>query len=138
MFLTQYAAFKDLLEVLLHVDRNTLHVHFGLVLFFGIALLYRSRHRFARALAWLVAIAVLNECFDLLRAHAQGHTLAWGESVGDIVNTVLWPAVWVLFGARIVACFRWRAAARMPGAGAPARLATPARHVTPSLENPRP
>lgn len=119
MFLTSHAQFKDFLEALLHIDRNTLHVHLGLVLFFVLAATFRSRHRFARALVWLAVVAVLNECFDLLGAYAKGHSLAWGESVADIVNTLLWPAVWALFGSRFLQFWR--------------RDASP----TPSMENPR-
>ena len=127
MFLTHHAELKDFLETLLHIDRNTLHVHLGLVLFFGLAALIRSRHRFARALVWLAMIAMLNEAFDLLGAYSKGHSLAWGESVADIVNTVLWPAVWVLFGARILGF--WRRHTRP--------LPLPAASSTPSMENPR-
>lgn len=99
--LDRYAHFKEYLADVLHLGQDALHLHFGLVIFGMLCLLIRAPDRTVRALCWLTAIAVTNEVLDLLHAIGGGQRIPWLAGLGDIVNTIAWPAVLVLVGRRL-------------------------------------
>ena len=92
-----YAYFKDLIEAVSGLDRNVLHVHLGIVLFGLLAWIFPGRGRFAKAWAWLLLIELVNEFFDLMAAVDAGKPPNWPDSIADVINTMLWPAVWCLW-----------------------------------------
>ena len=97
-----YSDLKVLIEAVAGLNRDILHLHFGILLFLLLSWRMPEPHRFRRAFVCLLVIAVANECFDMLMALEKAEPLNWRESIGDIVNTVLWPAVWCVFQRRIV------------------------------------
>lgn len=98
-----YSDFKHLIEVVAgFVNRDTLHVHLGILLFLLLWWRMPEPHRFRRAFVCMLVISVLNECLDLLMAHQKGEPLNWLESLLDIINTLLWPAALCVFEQRIV------------------------------------
>lgn len=92
-----YAHFKDLLEAFIGLDRNVLHVHFGIILFGLLAWIFPGRAHFAKAWSWLLLIELVNEVFDLVVAVDAGHRPNWPDSIADVINTMLWPTVWCLW-----------------------------------------
>lgn len=79
------------------LDHATLHVHVGLAIWVACVLIAGSA-----AAVWplvvVLALELANEGFDRLRTGSW----RWRDTVGDIINSVLWPAI--LFGlARIAA-----------------------------------
>ena len=101
-----FADFKNLLEASLHLSRDALHVHVGLVLFFAGAALIRSERRFLIAFGLLLALCLVGELFDLTAALNSGHRLRWLNSAKDIFNTMLWPGVWVMAGPQVLRLVR--------------------------------
>ncbi len=97
-----YSDLKALIEAVAGFDRNILHLHFGILLFLLLSWRMPEPHRFRRAFVCLLVIAVVNECFDMLMALEKAEPFSWRESIVDIINTVLWPAVWCVFQRRIV------------------------------------
>ncbi len=74
------------------VSKDTLHVHIGLIIFFGSAFLLK---RFpASVLPWLIVLGLelVNEAMDLL---GQRHLVMaeWAGSLRDLFNTMLWPTI---------------------------------------------
>lgn len=107
-----YAQLKDLIEAVIGLDRNVLHVHLGIVLFMLLAWCFPQPHRYRRALVWLLVIAVLNEVFDVLMAFDKGKRPNWSDDIADIINTLFWPAVWCVFRHRLARAFPPSAGAR--------------------------
>jgi hypothetical protein len=87
---------KTDLSQLLHLSRDALHVHFGLlIMLLAIVVLRKSP---ASVIPWLcvLVLELANEALDLLHDH-QG--LAHFSGLGtlkDIVNTMLWPTIILL------------------------------------------
>lgn len=104
-----YAEIKEVIEVFLRMSADALHVHVGMILFLGAAALIRSRRRFAYALGCLLVLCLLGEVMDLSNAFAMGRRLRWAGSLKDIVNTMLWPTVCVVFGPTILRILRLNA-----------------------------
>lgn len=103
---TAFAELKDLIEWTSHLSRDALHVHIGLLLFLGMAALFRRGPRFHRALGWLFVLCLLGECFDTLMAFSQGRSPHYLGSVKDIVNTMLWPTILVFAGPLVARLLR--------------------------------
>jgi hypothetical protein len=87
---------KDLIGLTLHLSPDALHIHMGLALFVGGAALMRTERRFVHALGWLLAVCLVGEALDLSADYSKGYGLRWLNSAKDIVNTMFWPAAWVL------------------------------------------
>ena len=127
-----HSDFKDLLEAVLGVDRNVLHVHLGIALFLLFAWCLPDPHRYRKALAWVIVVALLNEFSDALMAYDVGRVPKWRDAVADIMNTVIWPAAWCLFGQRIV-----RSVRNAPDVGGPSdRLGPSGSPDGPGLSSP--
>jgi hypothetical protein len=102
MLLTSFADFKDVLEVTLHLSRDALHVHVGLMIFLACAWLYRGPRRLLLAFGTLLGLCVLGEVADLSEAFLHGYRLNWLASGKDIVNTMFWPGLWLLAGPQVI------------------------------------
>ncbi|MGE0798655.1 MAG: hypothetical protein AB7G13_05770 [Lautropia sp.] len=101
-----YSDLKDLIEWGSHLSRDALHVHIGLLLFIGMAAVFRSPGRFRRALGWLLVITLLGESFDAAIELARGRSPLWLGSAKDIVNTLLWPSILVFAGPKVARLLR--------------------------------
>ncbi len=80
------------------VSKDTLHVHIGLIIFFGSAFLLKRVP--VSVLPWLIVLGLelVNEAMDLL---GQRHLVMaeWAGSLRDLFNTMLWPTI-LMFAAR--------------------------------------
>jgi hypothetical protein len=83
---------------------STLHVHVGLLIFFGVALLLRGKLASPWPLAVVTAAELFNECMDA----AFFGSWRWDDTGRDIFHSLLWPVL-VSLGAWI---FSARASAR--------------------------
>lgn len=74
---------------------DLLHVHFGLLIFVVVAVLFRRRMHSFWPVSMVWAFALANEAIDYLSA---GYKM--DLSALDVVNTVLWPTVLFLVARR--------------------------------------
>ncbi len=109
-----YAELKDFIEAIIGLDRNVLHVHLGIALFVFLAWLFPGPGRYRKAFFWLLFLELINEFIDAMMALDAGRSPNWPDTLADIINTMIWPAVWCL----------WRHHRRRRAG----RLASPAQH----------
>lgn len=103
---------KSLLNFLLPLSADALHVHVGLLLFIVALTLMKGRsQRFAIAFGVVLAACLAGELLDVLYDYHAGNALRWRNSMKDTVNTMLWPTIWTAVGMRRA----WRNARRNPG-----------------------
>jgi hypothetical protein len=91
-----YNALKTELAAFLGITKDALHIHIGLAIFFGlVALLRRSPSSF---LPWLglLAFELVNELMDIFHWHQGAFSFEVGDSLKDVVNTMVWPTVALL------------------------------------------
>ncbi|MET0507598.1 MAG: hypothetical protein ABWZ78_05365 [Burkholderiaceae bacterium] len=101
-----FAEFKDLLEAVIGLDRNVLHVHLGIILFLVFAWCLPDPHRYSKAFIWLIVVELCNEFFDVVTTYDLGRVPNWPDTLADIINTLIWPAAWCLFRRRIARALR--------------------------------
>jgi hypothetical protein len=92
-----YAGAKRSLGTMAGATEDLLHVHAGLLIFFGAALLLRRRMRSRIPVALVWAFALGNELVDAFSPGASA--TAW-EPAADIVNSVFWPTLLFLLARR--------------------------------------
>lgn len=90
-----YAAVKESMSVATGAPEELLHVHFGLLIFVTVAIVFRRRMHSNWPVAWVWAFALANEAVDFF---AFGYE-PW-PSLLDVVNTVLWPTILYLVARR--------------------------------------
>lgn len=81
----------------LGLSRDALHVHIGLGLLLIAALLLRRRPDDWRCWTIVLAVGVANEVLDALAATGRGQPWVI-ESMRDLMSTMLWPTMLLLFG----------------------------------------
>lgn len=91
----QYAAIKRAMSDATGATEDLLHVHFGLLIFIVVAVVFRRRLHSAWPVTIVWAFALANEAVDYF---AEGWVLV--PSVLDVVNTVFWPTVLFLVARR--------------------------------------
>lgn len=91
----QYAAIKQAMSDATGATEDLLHVHFGLLIFIVVAVVFRRRLHSAWPVTIVWAFALANEAVDYF---AEGWVLV--PSVLDVVNTVFWPTVLFLVARR--------------------------------------
>ena len=77
----------------LGLAKDALHIHFGLAVFLGVALLARRPLAHWLPLAAALAAALAGEIWDLADTWSAGDPLVWRASWRDIANTAFWPLV---------------------------------------------
>lgn len=92
-----FSDFKDLLEAIIGLDRNVLHVHLGIALFLFLAWCFPGPGRYRKAFVWLAIIEFVNEFSDAMMALDARRQPDWPDALADIINTLFWPAVWCLW-----------------------------------------
>jgi len=93
--------FKNLLNFLLPLSADALHVHVGLGLFIAVLTLMKDKpQRFVVAFGAVLAICLAGEILDVLYDYHAGNPLRWRNSMKDIVNTMLWPTIWTAASMR--------------------------------------
>jgi len=106
MLFAAISDFKDVLEATLHLSRDALHVHIGLVMFIAVAALLRGERRFVLSFLVLLGACVVNEMADFSHAARQNIPFHWLGSAKDVVNTMFWPAIGVAAGPHILRLLR--------------------------------
>jgi hypothetical protein len=88
-----YNAIKNQLSEILGITKDALHVHIGLAIFLGVALVFRRS--LASWIPWLALLAfeIANELMDILYWNGRAIGFDLGDSPKDIVNTMFWPTV---------------------------------------------
>lgn len=94
---------KTLITSVTHIQRDALHVHVGLVMFLGMAVVFRGRWRFRHAFFLLAGVTLLGEAFDAINRLNDGKMPGVRDSAKDIFNTLLWPWLLYRFGGRLAA-----------------------------------
>lgn len=91
----QYAAIKRAMSEATGATEDLLHVHFGLLIFIFVAVVFRRRMHSAWPVAIVWVFALTNEAVDYFAA-------GWvpGPSVLDVINTVFWPTLLFLVARR--------------------------------------
>ena len=91
----RYAALKEGMSAATGATEELLHVHFGLLIFVVVAVLFRRRMHSLWPVGMVWAFALLNEAVDFFAAQ-------WvlDLSALDVLNTVLWPTVLFLVARR--------------------------------------
>ena len=86
------------------LSRDALHIYLGLAVFLTARLIFGDR-RWSGPLAWLIiaALAVLGEVLDYGEKENILALFTMEVHVHDIVNTLFWPTVLLIFGPFIFA-----------------------------------
>jgi hypothetical protein len=92
-----YNALKTDLATFLGISKDALHIHIGLALFLGLVLLLRRSP--PSPLPWLIVLGfeLANELMDIFHWHAGAWSFELGDSGKDLISTMLWPTVILLF-----------------------------------------
>lgn len=91
--------------------KDALHVHVGLLLFVGSALIFRWPIRSWKPWALALTGALLGEAWDLRDSLVHHTRIALWANWHDVWNTMLWPSLFLLL-ARTTALFGERARRR--------------------------
>lgn len=91
-----YNAIKTDLAMWLGISKDALHIHIGLGIFFALVLILRRSP--SSILPWLglLAFELLNEVLDIFHWHEGAFSFEIGDSLKDIINTMIWPTVALL------------------------------------------
>lgn len=82
---------------LVHLSKDAVHIYIGLIVFFIYVLIFKKSLSSFKSLVPVLIIAVTMEAFDLWdNFHSLGH-YRWAASLHDIINTLFWPFILVLF-----------------------------------------
>jgi hypothetical protein len=90
--------FKEWIELYSGLDRDTLHVHGALFLYFLALVLFRQTRRSRLPWLFVLAVELVNEGFDFRGQGLPANEYPWDETVKDLWNTMLWPTVLLLMG----------------------------------------
>lgn len=100
-----YAEIKLFIERYSGLDKDALHVHAALLLYFAAMVAFRQTHRSRAPWLFVLAAEIANEGADLIGHHLHiieaGYDplpFPWRESAKDLWNTMLWPTVILLLG----------------------------------------
>lgn len=78
----------------LGIGMDALHVPFGLVIFLGLAALFRrSRHPLLYGLLGVTLLQLLNETLDAVQWHAWTGRVHWEEALRDTAVTLILPVL---------------------------------------------
>lgn len=83
-------------------QRDALHIHFGLLIFFAVSWALKGRRRYALAFALVLAIALGAEIWDHFYERTMGRRCDWPDHLSDLFNTCIWPLLLALWR-------RWKA-----------------------------
>lgn len=91
----RYSALKQWLGELTGATEDLLHLHFGLLIFVVVAVVFRRRMHSPWPVSLVWAFALLNELVDYFAPLWQVDTSAL-----DVLNTVFWPTILFLVARR--------------------------------------
>jgi len=106
MLFSLFLDLKSVLSSTLHLSRDALHVHIGLIIFLVIASFLRGHRRFQIAFLGLFLLCLAGEMVDVLTAWNNTRGPSWLGGAKDIVNTMFWPGMWLLAWPHLVQMLR--------------------------------
>jgi hypothetical protein len=88
---------KQLIGTYTGLERDALHIHAALFLYFAAAIVLRDRRSIV---PWLIVLAVelANEAYDLTHNWPDDPDWAISSAAKDLWNTMLWPTMFLLVG----------------------------------------
>jgi len=102
MLYSLFSDLKDVISATLHLSRDALHVHIGLMIFIAGAALLRGPRRFEISFLVLLGLCLLGEVADAASAWNDVRGPNWLGGAKDILNTMFWPAMGLLTWPQIV------------------------------------
>ena len=87
------------------LGKDALHIHVGLIVFLGSALLRRWPLTSWKPWGVVLAVALTGEAWDMRDTVARDGTLHLWENWKDVWNTMLWPSAFLIL-ARTTQLFR--------------------------------
>lgn len=97
--MSTYQNAKSVIVTLLELSHDSIHVHLGLLVFFGAVVLWKKGAIEARCLIPVAITAALMEVFDLRDDYtylSYFRQTALTASIHDLINTMFWPVVIVV------------------------------------------
>ncbi len=79
------------------LSKDAIHVHLGMLIFFLWIVTTRKSLKSFKSILPVLVVAVLMEILDLRDDYYSFGFFRWKASIHDLVNTVLWPFVIVIF-----------------------------------------
>lgn len=76
--------------------KDALHIHVGLIVFFGAALLLRWPLRSWKPWAAALVVTLAGEVWDLWDSLSEGRPILFWANWKDVWNTMLWPSAILL------------------------------------------
>ncbi len=92
-----YQSLKLDIIKLVDLSKDAIHVHIGLVVFFVAVLLWKKGKITASCIFPVLVLAFGMEAMDLFDDYRSVGYMRWLNSAHDIINTILWPLLIVLF-----------------------------------------
>jgi hypothetical protein len=80
----------------LGLQRDALHIHFGLLIFFAVWLAIRGQRGAWVALGLVVIIALGAETWDHIYERSIHKACDWPDHLSDLFNTCIWPMLLTL------------------------------------------
>lgn len=87
---------KNVIVAAMGFQRDALHIHFGLSIFFAAWLVIRGRRGAWAALALVVIIALGAEAWDHIYELSINKACDWPDHLSDLFNTCIWPIIFTL------------------------------------------
>ena len=100
-----YQEFKLRVIEITGLSKDAIHIYIGLFVFFSFVAVFRKGKIEPIALIPVLLIAVSMEIVDLYGNYRTMDSMYWGNSVHDLVNTVLWPVI-IVFLVKFNRVFR--------------------------------
>lgn len=91
-----YQGFKIWLQGYVHLAKDALHVHVGLALFLGCALIFRWPLKSWKPWLVVLAAALAGEIWDLRDTLVRDAPLQLAGQAKDLVSTIAWPTILML------------------------------------------
>lgn len=91
-----YQDLKLIILELTGLSRDAIHIYIGMSVFFAMVAIFRKGKIEAVSLLPVLAAAAAMEIADLYESYSSMGPMYWGDSVHDLINTMLWPVVIVV------------------------------------------
>jgi hypothetical protein len=91
-----WEALKEWLSKELHVSHAVLHIHIGLLVFLVMGRVLRKPMSSPLPLLVVAMLELANEAMDFTRYYVSHWPWTPGNTIEDIVNTLLWPTILLL------------------------------------------
>lgn len=91
-----YQSYKSVILEILHLSKDAIHIHVGLIVFSLAVFLWRQGRLDYLSLLPVFIVAGAMEFLDLRDDFVSLGYMRWSASAHDLINTVLWPTIAVI------------------------------------------